>query len=192
MLWIDFGVCDSYYEIRLWASGGTGRRVRLKIAFSQESEGSSPSSPTKKLSFIFITMKTMKAKIFDVLFKVLFSLLLILPILGTVGVFPAPTADLYNTAEAFAFIQTLTETGYIMYMMAIVNVVALIALWAKREALAALLMTPIIANIIGFHFFLDGGIFTAGAIPADILLALELYFLWTRREAYKSLLAAAK
>lgn len=30
-----------------WASGGTGRRVRLKIAFQQWSEGSSPSPPTR-------------------------------------------------------------------------------------------------------------------------------------------------
>ena len=31
----------------VWASGGIGRRARLKILFSQGSEGSSPSSPTK-------------------------------------------------------------------------------------------------------------------------------------------------
>ena len=35
-------------EIR--ASGGIGRRARLKIWFSQGSEGSIPSSPTNKIT----------------------------------------------------------------------------------------------------------------------------------------------
>lgn len=37
----------------LWASGGIGRRARLKIWFSQESEGSIPSPPTNKISLLF-------------------------------------------------------------------------------------------------------------------------------------------
>ncbi len=37
----------------LWASGGIGRRARLKIWFSQGSEGSIPSSPTN----IVMTLK---------------------------------------------------------------------------------------------------------------------------------------
>lgn len=46
--------------------------------------------------------------------KVLMTLLLVSPILGTLGIFPAPTADMYLTAIAFDFI-TLLMGSYIMW-----------------------------------------------------------------------------
>ncbi len=127
-------------------------------------------------------------KFTHVFLKVLFSLVLLFPVLGILGVFPPPTRDLYNTDQAFAFIMMLAETGYINYMMVVVHIAALIALWTKREALAALLMVPIVANIIGFHAFLDGGLLTSGAMLANLLLALIIYFLWRNRRAYAPLL----
>ena len=39
--------------------------------------------------------------------KVVLSLILVLPVLGLTGVLPPATQDLYNTLEAFAFIETL-------------------------------------------------------------------------------------
>lgn len=120
--------------------------------------------------------------------KVVLSLILISPILGVLGVFPPPTRELYNTDEAFAFIEMLAAAGYINYMMLVVNIVAVIALWTRREALGALLLTPIVANIIGFHAFLDGGLFTPGAIMANALLLLTIYFFWKNRAVYASLL----
>jgi hypothetical protein len=119
--------------------------------------------------------------------KVLLSLILIMPILGTPGVFPPPTPDLYNTALAFAFIEVLMEVGYIDYMMTVVHVIALVALWGGREALAALIITPITANVVGFHLFIDGGLLTGGAVVGNIMLALNLYLLWINRQAYESL-----
>lgn len=127
-------------------------------------------------------------KYLHIVLKIVFSLILLLPVVGLLGVLPPPTRELYNTDIAFAFIQMLAETAYINYMMAIVHVAALIALWTRREALAALLMTPITANIIGFHAFLDGGLLTTGAVLANLLLLLNLYFLWRHREQYKLLL----
>jgi hypothetical protein len=127
-------------------------------------------------------------KILDLVLKAVLSLILALPILGTFGVLGEPTRDLYHTDEAFAFIQMLTDVMYINYMMVGVHIIALIALWTKREALAALLIAPITANIVGFHLFLDGGLFTAGALMVNIMLAINLYLVWKYRHAYRELL----
>jgi glycerol-3-phosphate acyltransferase PlsY len=126
-------------------------------------------------------------KILNIALKVIFSLILAVPIAGTFGVLGEPTRELYNTDAAFAFIQMLADIGYINYIMVVVHIVAIVALWMRREALAALLIAPITANVIGFHLFLDGGLFTPGAIMANALFLLNLYFLWRHREQYRSL-----
>ncbi len=130
----------------------------------------------------------MRSNAVPIILKILLSLILIMPILGTLGVFPPPTPDLYNTPEAFNFIQSLMGSMYIDYMMSIVHIVALIALWTKREALGALLITPITANVVGFHLFLDGGLLTGGALLGNIMLLLNIYFLWKYRDAYRGIL----
>lgn len=127
-------------------------------------------------------------KIVHIVLKVLLSLILILPVVGMTGMLGVPTRELYNTDIAFSFIEMLTEVGYIDWMMAAVNLVALGALWSGREALAALLIAPITANVVGFHLFIDGGLLTGGAVLGNIMLALNLYFLWKNREAYRGLL----
>ena len=119
--------------------------------------------------------------------KILFSLILVLPIIGTLGLFPPPTRDLYNTDIAFSFIEMLTEVGYINYMMVAVHLVTLVALWSRREALAALIITPITANVVGFHLVIDGGLLTGGAVLGNIMLVLNLYLLWKNRKAYENL-----
>lgn len=126
-------------------------------------------------------------KAIDIFLKVLLSLLLIMPILGATGIFPAPTPDLYSNARAFEFIKIMMDTHYINIMMAVVFLISLVCLWTKRTALAALLILPITLNIIGFHAFMDSGLFTGGAVMGDILLLLNLYFLWQNKETYKSL-----
>jgi hypothetical protein len=128
-------------------------------------------------------------KAIDIVLKVALSLILLLPILGWLGVFPPPTPDLYNTPEAFAFIQTITEGRYITVIMVMVHVVALVFLWTRRTALAALLVLPITVNVVAFHAFLDGGLLTGGAIPGNIMLLINAYFLWQHRREYAPLLA---
>lgn len=126
-------------------------------------------------------------KILNIVFRVVLGLLLVSPILGALGVFPAPTADLYSTPEAFAFIDMLMKSGYITYIMAIVFAISIVLIIMNRMAIVALLILPIVVNIVAFHLFLDGGLFTAGAIMADVLLLLNAYFLWQSREQYKAL-----
>ncbi len=120
-------------------------------------------------------------KIIDIALKVVLSLILVLPILGTLGIFPPPTQDLYNTPEAFQFIAMLTEIRYINIIMSVVHVIALFCLWTRRTALAALLVLPITVNVVAFHLVLDGGLLTGGAVLGNIMLLINLYFLWTRR-----------
>lgn len=120
--------------------------------------------------------------------KVLLSLIILLPIVGTTGMLGEPTRELYNTDQAFAFIELLTEVKYINWMMTAVLVIALIALWTRREALAALIIAPITVNVVGFHLFIDGGLLTGGAVLGNIMLFLNAYFLWKNREAYRDLL----
>lgn len=79
-------------------------------------------------------------------------------------------------------------SGYINPIMGIVFAIALVSLWTKREALAAMLILPITVNIVAFHFFLDGGLFKSGAVMGNALLLLNIYFLWQHRTMYASLL----
>ncbi|HEY9183003.1 MAG TPA: hypothetical protein VIQ99_07370 [Gammaproteobacteria bacterium] len=128
-------------------------------------------------------------KIIDNVLKVVLSLILALPILGTFGIFPPPTQDLYNTPEAFQFISTLTEIRYINVIMSVVHLIALFFLWTRRTALAALLVLPITVNVVAFHLVLDGGLLTAGAVLGNVMLLINLYFLWTRQRELASLWA---
>lgn len=130
----------------------------------------------------------MNAKLPTTIAKVLLTPLLLMPILGGLGVFPPPTPDLYNTPEAYAFIVALMSATYLMPVLSVTFALALVCLWTRREALAALLLLPLTVNIFAFHLVLDGGMFTAGAVMADLLAVLNLYFLWEQRAAYASLL----
>lgn len=119
--------------------------------------------------------------------KILLTLLLISPILGALGFMPAPTPDMYNTPKAYEFISLLMEVKYITIIQAIVFILSAFFLWTKREALASLLLLPITVNIVAFHAFLDGGLFTAGALMGNILAILTIFFIWTNRNKLKLL-----
>ncbi len=130
-------------------------------------------------------------KTFYVICKVALSLLLIMPILGALGIFPAPTADMYSNPEAFAFISALYAGGYIIYINAVVFAIALVCLWRGRAGLAALLILPITINIVAFHAFLDGGLLTGGALMGNLMLLLNIYFLYQHRAQYRPLFERA-
>ena len=121
--------------------------------------------------------------------KIVFTLLLVTPMLGALGIFPAPTTEMYSNREAFEFIQVMMNSGYIMVFMTITHVLALVALWTRREALAAALELPIALNIIGFHAYLDGGIFNAGALMGNVFLVIILYLIYVRRSSFAQLFA---
>ncbi len=131
-------------------------------------------------------------KIINVVLKVVLCLLIVTPILGAFGIFPQPTRDLYNTDIAFEFINILMQIKYINYIISIVFLLAILLIITKRTALAILLILPISVNIIAFHAFLDGGLFTPGAIMGNILFLINIYFLWQNRELYSILFKTSK
>lgn len=127
-------------------------------------------------------------KISNIILKVLLVLLLIPAILGSFGIFPAPTPDMYNTREAFDFINVLMSAKYVTWMMSVVFAICIAFILKNKMALVALLLLPITLNIVGFHLFLDGGLFTSGAIMGNILLIINFYFLYQNKSVYKALL----
>lgn len=127
-------------------------------------------------------------KFADIALRLVLSLILVMPIFGTLGLFPPPTRDLYNSPEAFEFIEVMTSGRYIALIMSAVHVVTLACLWTRRTALAALLVLPITVNVVGFHAFLDGGLLTGGAVLGNIMLLINAYFLWQHRREYRPLL----
>lgn len=130
-------------------------------------------------------------KYLHIFLKVILSLIMLMPVVGATGMLGEATRDLYNSDEAFAFIEALVAVMYINYMMAVVLVLALIALWARREALAGLLILPISLNVVAFHLVLDGGLFTAGALLGNIMLLINLYLIWVNRSVYRPLIQPA-
>lgn len=126
-------------------------------------------------------------KIINVILKVVLCLIIITPVLGAVGLMPEPTADLYYTPQAFAFIRALYDAQYVIVIMGIVFALCIVLIAMGQMAVAALLMLPITVNIVAFHLFLDGGLLSLGALMADVLLALNLYFLYQNRRTYRAL-----
>ncbi len=119
--------------------------------------------------------------------KILLTLVMVMPILGTLGIFPPPTPEMYGTPEAYQFVNLLMVSKYVMVMSVVVYLLAIFSLWTKRTALAALLLLPITLNIVGFHAFLDTGLFSAGAVMGNVFLLLNLAFLWQQRAQYATL-----
>jgi hypothetical protein len=62
-------------------------------------------------------------------------------------------------------------------MMVVEHLLAIFALWTRREVVGVLLALPITLNVVGFHLVLDGGLLTAGAMMGNVMLVLNLYFL---------------
>ncbi len=127
-------------------------------------------------------------KALNIFCKVVFGLILAMPVMGALGVFPPPTPDLYNTTEAYDFILALMEVRYINIIMAVVCTLSIVLMVTNRTALMALLILPITVNVVAFHAVIDGGLFTMGALMGNIMLILNLYFLWQNRARYKILL----
>lgn len=124
-----------------------------------------------------------------IVLKVVLSLILVMPILGTLGIFPAPTRDMYQSDAAFQFVTLLMNgAAYVGIVNAIVCVLTLASLWTKREALGALLLLPLSVHIVAFHAFLDGGLFVGGAIMGNVLFVLNVYFLYKNKASYTSLI----
>ena len=131
-------------------------------------------------------------KIVNTIAKVIFGLIVALPIPGALGIFPPPTPDLYSTTQAYEFIVSIMSVGYITTIMSVVCAITILLMITKRMAAAALLILPITVNVVAFHAWIDGGLFTGGAVLGNLMLVLNLYFLWQNCERYKELFEKSK
>ncbi len=104
---------------------------------------------------------------------------------GFLDFLPRPTAPMPEGAAAFA--GAMMKTGYLLQLLAGTQLVAGVLLLVGRFVpLALTLLAPVIVNIICFHVFL----LPAGIGPGVLALVLELYLAWTRRAAFRAMLAA--
>ncbi len=125
-------------------------------------------------------------KILSIVLRILMVLVLLMPVLGTVGVFPPATADMFTPA-GWAYMSALMETGYMMPVLGLLSFVCAILFLIGRTALGAIVVAPFTFNVMLFHWFLDDAPVSSAAIPAYVLLVLNLYFLWENRKKYKAL-----
>ncbi len=94
---------------------------------------------------------------------------------------PAPELN----AEATAFFGALLETGYMMQVVKLVEVVGgVLLLVGAFVPLALALLAPIVLNIFLFHALLD----PAGLPVAILVLALELFLAWSYRGSFADML----
>jgi putative oxidoreductase len=125
-------------------------------------------------------------KIVSIILRIFFGLVLLLPVLGTLGVFPPPAPEMYSP-PGWAFMQAMMATGYLPQLIALTCAVTLVLVIMNRTALAAVLVAPLTVNILLFHLVVDRSMFNPSTLPAWVLLITNAYFLWENRGKYRSL-----
>jgi len=114
--------------------------------------------------------------------RLVFGLLLIA--IGSLAFMNLPVPDFYPP-HALAFLQALSDTGYMNYVMGVIEIfVGLMFVTRKYVALGAVLLAPISVNIVLFHLFLD----LTTILPGLVLFALNLFIAYTEWDKYKPLL----
>ncbi len=126
-------------------------------------------------------------KILGIVVRVLLCLLLVMPVLGTLGVFPPPTADLY-TPQGWAMMSALMNSGYMMPLLGLSFALVLALILLKRSALAAVILVPLTVNVMAFHLFLDAFPISGSSVMGYVLLVCNVYLLWEQRAKYAPLL----
>ncbi|MFT4757351.1 MAG: putative oxidoreductase [Vicingaceae bacterium] len=119
-----------------------------------------------------------KAKL---IIRILFGLMLVIfglnKLLQFMPMPPMPEA-------AGEFMGALVKSGYLMFIVAIVEVVAgVLLLVNKYQSLALVVVFPVILNAFLFHLFLD----LAGVGGAAVAMAMNIFLFFANKESYKSL-----
>jgi len=124
----------------------------------------------------------------NLVLRIILTLILLIPVGGTLGLFPAPTAEMYGTAESWNFMSAMMQTGYMMPLIGLSFAICAILLFTGHQALSALMLVPLTVNIMAFHWFTNASPISAESALGYILLALNLYLLWYNRQKYQVLL----
>lgn len=88
------------------------------------------------------------------------------------------------TGEAAIFIDSLSETGYILKLIGVLEIcIGLLLIINKAVPFALILLAPISVNILFFHLFMD----TPGLILAMIVILLNIILIYKHWKAYRPL-----
>ena len=83
------------------------------------------------------------------------------------------------------FMGSLVNSGYLMVLVAVVEMVAGVMLLINRfQALALVILFPVLLNAFWFHLFLD----PAGIGGAFIAMAMNQFLFFANKESYKPML----
>jgi len=118
----------------------------------------------------------------QLIIRILFGLMLVIFGLNKFLQFmPMPTMP----EAAGEFMGALVKSGYLMAIVAIVEiVVGVLLLTNKYHALALIVVFPIILNAFLFHLFLD----IAGIGGAFIAITMNIFLFYANKESYNTLL----
>lgn len=96
-----------------------------------------------------------------------------------------PFIPIFDMAPAAAnFISSLESTGYVLYMVAALEVfIGLLLLLKKWVPFGLMLLAPIAFNILLFHIFLD----VSGIIVAIIIVAINVILIYKYWKSYSPL-----
>ena len=83
------------------------------------------------------------------------------------------------------FMGALVKSGYLMVVVALVEIVAgVLLLINKYQSLALVIVFPVILNAFLFHLFLD----LPGIGGAALAMVMNIFLFFANKESYKSLL----
>lgn len=103
---------------------------------------------------------------------------------GFFNFFPPPQVALPEGATAF--VNALTQTGYMLPLIAATHTIVGALLLANRFVpLALALFAPFMVHSVAFHIFLERN----GLVMSLVFLGLELYLVWQYRAAFRPMLA---
>jgi hypothetical protein len=83
------------------------------------------------------------------------------------------------------FMGALVKSGYLMVVVALVEIATgVLLLINKYQSLALIIVFPVILNAFLFHLFLD----TQGIGGAAFAMAMNIFLFFANKESYKSIL----
>ena len=128
----------------------------------------------------------MKKKLPVAIVRVLMGLpLVVFGLNGFLNFIPPPEGGLPPAAAQFS--QALLDSGYMMPLIGVTQLIVGVLLLVNRFVpLALVLFAPFIVNSVAFHLALE----RSGLVPAGVFLAFELYLAWAYRAAWKPLFTA--
>ncbi len=87
--------------------------------------------------------------------------------------------------EAGAFMGALMKTGYMMPFIAVIEIISgVLLLLNKYQALALVLVFPVLLNAFLFHIFLA----PSGIAMAIMAIAMNIFLFYTNKDSYAALL----